>query len=68
MQRDPNLVVITPPAANAPRRPSVADVPNDELWREAIQAARQAARAAEELRRALQAARGADRLRDAPAS
>ncbi len=60
MQREPNLVVITPSAAGVPPRPSVADVPSDQLWREAIHAARQAARAAAELRRVLEASRGAD--------
>lgn len=46
--------------AGAPAR--AADVPSDQLWRQAIQATRQAATAAAELREALGASR-ADRAR-----
>ena len=56
MQRDPNPVVITSvPGTGAARLP--ADVPSEQLWRQAIDAARQAANAAAELRRAIEATR-----------
>jgi hypothetical protein len=55
-QRDPSPVVITSvPGSALPRVP--ADVPSDQLWHEAIRAARQAATAAAELRRAIEASR-----------
>jgi len=56
MQRDPSLVLITPAPADALARSSV-DVPDDQLWRAAIDAARQAADAAAELRRIMDATR-----------
>lgn len=56
MQREPNPVVITSVPGTASPRPA-ADVPSDQLWREAIHAARQAANAAAELRRAIEASR-----------
>jgi hypothetical protein len=60
MERPINPVVITGvpgslPGGAAPR--AAADVPSEQLWREAISAARQAATAAAELRRALDASR-----------
>lgn len=57
MQRDPLPAPAAAPLdpASRPRRP--ADVPSDQLWLEAIAAARQAATAAAELRVALQASR-----------
>ena len=61
MQRDPNPVVITSVPGSASQR-LPADVPSDQLWREAIHAARQAASAAAELRQAIEASRaGASR-------
>ena len=59
MPREPDPVVLAPLRGNAPRPP--ADVPSDQLWREAIDAARQAASAAAELRRAIEASRLAAR-------
>jgi hypothetical protein len=56
MQRDPSPVVITSVPGTIPVR-LPADVPSDQLWRDAIRAARQAATAAAELRRALEASR-----------
>jgi hypothetical protein len=60
MERPINPVVITGVPGSipggAPPRPA-ADVPSEQLWREAISAARQAATGAAELRRALEAAR-----------
>ena len=56
MQRDPSPIVITAVPGNVPQR-STADVPSDQLWREAIHAARQAASAAAELRLAIEASR-----------
>jgi hypothetical protein len=47
---------MNPVPAGPSRAP--ADVPSDQLWREAIHAARQAATAAAELRRAIEASRG----------
>jgi hypothetical protein len=57
MQRDTSPVVITSVPGTVPQRPP-ADVPSEQLWREAIHAARQAATAAAELRRAIEASRG----------
>lgn len=56
MQRDSKPVVITSVPGSVSQRPP-ADVPSDQLWREAIHAARQAASAAAELRRAIEASR-----------
>jgi hypothetical protein len=58
MQRESSPIVITSAPGGAAARPH-AEVPSDELWREAILAARQAASAAAELRRAIEASRGA---------
>jgi hypothetical protein len=66
MQRDPNPVVITSvPGTSAARPP--ADVPSEQLWRQAIDAARQAASAAAELRLAIEASRARLRPIVAPA-
>jgi hypothetical protein len=56
MQRDPNPVVITSVPGAVPARPPAA-VSSDQLWRQAIHAARQAASAAAELRRTIDASR-----------
>ncbi len=56
MQRNPNLIAITHTPATATPRPP-AEVPSDQLWRDAILAARQAASAAAELREAIEASR-----------
>ncbi len=60
MQREPSLVLVTPAPtdAGASSRPAAANVPSEELWREAIRATRQAVSAAAELRQALEATRG----------
>lgn len=47
---------VTAPADGAPRPGLPVDVPSAQLWRDAIQATRQAATAAAELRLALQQA------------
>jgi hypothetical protein len=59
MQRS-HTVPPTPAERPAPRAPTraAADVPSDQLWRQAIQATREAAASAAELRRALAAPRG----------
>lgn len=56
MQRDHSLVSTTPAPGDALAHPAAA-VPSDQLWRAAIDAARQAADAAAELRRVLDATR-----------
>ncbi len=58
MQRDPSPIVLTSVPGGVPPRPH-AEVSSDQLWRDAILAARQAASAAAELRRAIEASRGA---------
>ena len=63
MQHDPQSAVFSSAAGRtASGRP--ADVSSDELWREAIFAARQAATAAAELREAIEASRDRANRRD----
>lgn len=62
MQRPVNSPLFSPTAVDPAAPVRAADVPSDQLWRDAIRATRQAASAAAELRRAIQASRAGDPL------